>query len=180
MKTKKWMAGALAALAVGGMLAVSQPLMSYAAETVPAVQNVQPGAGIGAAIGRLQGSMIDTISNLLGMDRTQVIQERQSGKSMVDIAKTKGVDEQKLVDTIVDQRTTFIDQRLKDGQITEEQAQYCKDNMEQRIKTNIERTTVGPANGARGRGMQGMGGMGAMRGGRFGGGMWQQQAPQAN
>lgn len=180
MKAKKWMAGALTALAVGGLLAVSQPILSYAAETAPVVQNFQPGAGMGAAAGRLQGSMIDVISDLLGMDRTQLIQERQAGKSMVDIAKTKGVDEQKLVDTIMDQRKAFIDQRLKDGQITEEQAQYCEDNMEQRIKTNVERTTVGPANGFGGRGMRGMGGMGAMRGGRFGGGMWQQQALQTN
>jgi hypothetical protein len=172
MKTKKWIAGALSALAVGGLLAVSQPMISYAAENAPAVQNFQPGAGIGAAVGRLQGSMIDVISKLLGMDRTQLIQERQAGKSMVDIAETKGVDEQKLVDTIIDQRKSFIDQRLKDGQITEEQAQYCEDNMEQRIKTNLERTTVGPANGNRGRGMRGMGAMG--------GGRWQQQAPQTN
>lgn len=177
MKAKKWIAGALSVMAVGGMLAVSQPIMSYAAETTSAVQNFQPGAGIGAAVGRMQGSMINVVSDLLGMDTTQIIQERQAGKSMVDIAKTKGVDEQKIVSTVVNERKAVIDQRLKDGQITEEQAQYCNDNMEQKIKTNLERTTVGPANGSRGKGMRGMGAMG---GGRFGGGRWQQQAPQTN
>ncbi len=168
MSMKKWIAGTLSMLAIGGTIAVSEPTITYATENAPAVQEFQRGAG--AAIGRVQGSMNEVISNLLGMDRTEIIKERQSGKSMVDIAQTKGVDENKLVDTIMENRKDVIDQRLKEGAITQEQAQYCEDNMEQRIKANLNRTTTGPANGQGRKGAM----RGGMKGGRFGG-MWQQQ-----
>lgn len=166
MKGKKWIAGITAALAIGGLLVVSQPAWTYATVTAPAAQSFSC-AGLGAALGRLQGGMIATVSNLLGIDQAEVIKERQAGKSLVDIAETKGVDEQKLVDTVVSERKALLDQRLKDGLITEEQAQYCTENMTQRITDNLNRTTIGPGNC--GGGGCGMGG-GYCGGGNYGAG----------
>lgn len=162
MKTKKWIAGALSVIALGGMLYIGQPAVSYAAESGIAVTNTwQRGAGIG--MGRVQDSMIDFISTLIGMDKTAIIEERQTGKSMVSIAGSKGVSEETLVNSVVEKRASIIDQRVKDGTMTEEQAQLCEEEMETRIKTNLNRTTVGPADGVRGGG-QGM--RGGFRGGR--------------
>lgn len=161
MKIKKWPALVLAALGIGGLLLVSYPAVTSATVAPPAAKST----GIGAALCGWSGSMVDTISKLLGIDRTEVIEERQAGKSMVDIAKTKGVDEKKLVNTVVEERKAVLDQRVKDGLITKEQAQYCTENMEQRIQDNLNRTSLGPANG---RGMRG--GRGPGSGAGFGGG----------
>lgn len=157
MNAKRWLAGALCALVVGGTLAVAQPALSYAAGAAP-----QGFAGIGAAAGQLQGSLTNLVSSILGLDSATVLKERQAGKSLVDIAKSKGVAEQKLVDDVVTERKAVIDQRLKDGQITATQAEYCETNMEQRITANLNRTTVGPGSGVPGTG----GGRGMGMGGR--------------
>ena len=153
MKSKKWIALGLTALGIGGLLLVSYPAMT-SASVIPAAKSTR----FGAALCGWSGSMIDSISKLLGMDQTEIIKERQAGKSMVEIAKTKGVDEEKLVNTIVEERKAVLDQIVKDGLITKEQAQYCNDNMEQRIDANLNTTAVGPANG---RGMRGGRGPGA-------------------
>jgi len=162
MKGKKWTA-VLAALGIGGLLLVSYPIMTSAADA-PAANNI----GVRAAMGRWSGNMVDTISKLLGMDQTEIIKERQAGKSMVDIAETKGVDAEKLVNTVVEERKALLDQRVKDGLITEEQAEYCTENMEQRIEGNLNRASVGPGNGC---GMRGGRGPGSGSGGGFGRGM---------
>lgn len=146
----------MAALVIGGLLVVSQPVWTYAV-TAPATQNFNR-AGLGAALGRLQGGMIATVSKLVGLDQAEIIKERQAGKSMVDIAVSKGVDEKELVNTVVYERKALLDQRVKDGLITEEQAQYCTDNMNQRITDNLNRTNVGPGSGFCGGGGYGMGG----------------------
>ena len=147
MKSKRWIALGLTALGIGGLLLVSYPAMT-SASVAPAVKSTR----IGAALCGWSGSMVDSISKLLGMDQTEIIKERQAGKSMVEIAKTKGVDEEKLVKTVVDERKAVLDQRVKDGLITEEQAKYCNENMGQRIEANLNNTAVGPTNG---RGMRG-------------------------
>lgn len=153
MKGKKWTAF-LAALGIGGLLLVSYPAVTFATVTSPAANST----GVGAALGRCSGAMVDTISKLLGIDQTEIIKERQAGKSMVDIAKTKGVDEEKLVNTVIEERKAVLDQKVKDGLVTEEQAEYCIENMEQRIGDNLNRTAAGPANGRGMRGGRGPGG----------------------
>lgn len=174
MKAKKWIAGALSVAALGGMLYIGQPAVSYAADSPTTVTNTwQKGAGLG--MGRVQNSMLDFISTLLGMEKTAVLEERQAGKSMVSIAESKGVNEETLVNKVVEQRKAIIDQRVKDGTMTEEQAQLCEEEMDARIKSNLNRTTVGPADGARGgRGMRG----GFQGGGRMGAMMRQQVQAQ--
>ncbi len=151
---KKKIAVGLSVLALGGMLLGSQPGPLYATEApIAATQQTTNtnGAGLGLGLGRLQGGMITAVANLLGIDVNTVQSERHAGKSLVDIAKEKGVSEEKLVESVVTSRKTQLDTAVKAGQITQEQAQYCEDNMEARVKANLERTEVGPANG-RGRG----------------------------
>jgi len=70
----------------------------------------------------------------------------------------------------------MIDQRVDDGMMTEEMAEYCTQNFEANIKTMLNNTTFGPKGG---RGKGGQRGFGGMMQGGYGGMMrgWGQQAP---
>jgi len=169
-----------------------------AAQTPPAATAPQPGAGYcgGAGGGMMQGGMMgggmmggmmsgmmqggmmgggmmqgtvaNTVYTLTGLTKQEIAEQRRAGKSFVEIAKTKGITEEKLLEAVKKDHQAFIDQRVKDGIMTEEMAELCTKNFETNIKTILNNTNVGPKAG-RGKGGRGFGG-GMMKG-------WQQQAP---
>jgi len=167
MNFKKTLGGTAAVLALGGMLVFGQPFTpveANAATAEPTASTTADIYGPGAGLGRAYGSMMDSVSKLLGMDPAEVRTERQSGKSLSQIAESKGVTEDKLVDSIVEQRKAHLNQAVADGMMTEEQAEYCEENVEQRVKDSVARTTVGPADGRGSKGMGRAAGMGQSMG----------------
>ncbi|MGI9859761.1 DUF2680 domain-containing protein [Moorella naiadis] len=172
-KGAKILAAVATPLVLGGLLIVSQPASSRAdasapAQAAPAVSTpafggagLGPGQGLGLGLGRSLGGMITTLSNTLGIDVTQLRAERQAGKSLADIAAEHGVDKSQLVAKVTAARKQLLEDRVAAGQITQEQANYCLENMQQRVEQNLERTTVGPNGQGRGgwkAGSQGNGG----------------------
>lgn len=159
---KKWrnlgIAIALGAALVGGM-----PVISQAAND--GTQSNGTG-GFGAAMGRTGSAMIDTISTFIGRTSDEVRTERQSGKSLADIAAEKGVAKEKLLDQMVQQRKAQLDALVKEGKLNQEQADQYLDQMKNRMGTMIERTETGKPDFAQGRG-QGKG-RGGMQGGNCG------------
>lgn len=176
---KKWRNLGLAAV-LGAALVGSVPLISQAANDTPQVTN----NGVGLAIGRMGTSMIDSISKFLGLTSDEVRTERQSGKSLTDIASDKGVSKDKLLDQMLKERKVQLDALVKDGKLTQEQADQYLAQMKERMGTMVDRTETGRPDFAPGRG-QGMGqgqgqgrGRGAgMQGGNCGGGFGNQVAP---
>jgi len=90
---------------------------------------------------------LKVVADLTGLSIDEVQTERAAGNSLADIAATKKISEQTVIDKVVAERTAVLDQLKADNKITDDQYQNCISNMQERIKTNIERTTVGPANG---------------------------------
>lgn len=107
---------------------------------------------------------LKAVVDLTGLSVTDIRAQRLEGKSLADIAESKGVSEQTVIDKVVTDRTAVLDQLKADGKITEAQYQTCITNMQDRIKTNVERTTVGRANGQAGKGMGRMQGAGQGQG----------------
>lgn len=101
------------------------------------------------------GNLLDTLAKLLGMTPSDIQTERIQGKSMVQIAEEKGVTEEKLMEEALAARKAQIDQLVKDGKITQAQADYMLTQMETRMKANLERTTLGKPDwaGKRGNGL---------------------------
>jgi len=179
--TKKIVAAVLTPLVLGGTLLVAQPQPSQASETPPVTvteSKLAYGQGLGLRMG-FRGGMLDAVSKLLGMDVADIRAERRAGKSLAAIAGEKGVDEDTLVQALMSGRQQVLNEKVAAGQITQEQANYCLENMEQRIKQNIERTSVGP----NGQGRGGKGGAengadrGMGRGPRQGGGPYYGRCP---
>lgn len=64
---------------------------------------------------------------------------------MATIAASKGISEQAVIDKVMSERKTALAQLKAEGKITDTQYDSCIANMQNRIKANIERTTIGPA-----------------------------------
>ena len=68
--------------------------------------------------------MSDAITKLLGMTWQQIYDARVSGKTMSDIAKSKGISDQKVIDAMLAGQESVIDQALKDKRINQAQADW--------------------------------------------------------
>ena len=86
----------------------------------------------------------DEIASFLGIDVNTLRSERQSGKTLVEIAKAKGKSETDLINFIVTRQKEKINQLVKDGKITQTQADYLLKNIETRVKTMVESPMPGP------------------------------------
>ncbi|RIV24393.1 hypothetical protein D2Q93_07150 [Alicyclobacillaceae bacterium I2511] len=104
-------------------------------------QGQRLGLGPSGGVSSMQG-----VLNLLHVDAKTLIQERQSGKSLADIAKVHGVSEQALVTALTEQNTQRIQQALQSGRITSDEAAAAEKTMQSRIQQAIhnQATHQGP------------------------------------
>ncbi len=124
---------------VAGLLVIVFAGAALAAGPVkPAdTQNVcGPGWGWG-------GTNLDVVSKLLGLTTEQIRTLRQEGKSLVQIAATKGVNEDALVKALLAARNEVIQKKVAAGVLTKEQADLMLKQMEQRMHQAVNRTTTG-------------------------------------
>ncbi len=107
----------------------------------------------GQQVGFGQGVCSEAVRNLLGMTTEQIQTLRHEGKSLVQIAATKGITEQQLINAIMADRQANIQARVTAGTLTQERANVMLQQMQQNVVRAINRTTIGKpewagANGA--------------------------------
>jgi len=136
-------------------------------------------AAVGAAIGvaaktsppvqRYLMGPLGVLAKLTGLKAEDIITQRKAGKSLADIAKSKGVTVDKLIDEVIAARKAALDVRVKQGVITQAQEDAALEFMRTRMKERFESNAAGgPCQGG-GRGQRGRG-MGGSGGGGFGAG----------
>ena len=156
-------AGLVLLLAAGAVVAAS-PAPTAPATAAPVVT---------AAPAQAAGTM----AAILGLTNAQVMELRQQGLSLAQIAERQKVDPQKLIDALVIQWSARIDARLSAGAITADQVKTLKANVAVQAKAMVYQVTLGGMRGAAvGAGpngvMRGMGaGAGAGMGARAGRGV---------
>ena len=137
----------LVGAAAGLLILAGTAIPTFAADptptTTPCGVALQRGGGRGAGPWGGVGQS-DSVTKLLGLDSAQIAEQRQDGKSLAAIAKTKSVDEAKLVETIITDRKAQLDARVKAGTLTQSQEDLMLERMQAQVKTAVERTTVGP------------------------------------
>lgn len=69
------------------------------------------------------GFWLNEAAQILNMDQASLVKELQSGKSLVDVAKEKGMTESELKTKLLDAQQTRLTKAVKDGKITEEMKQ---------------------------------------------------------
>lgn len=68
------------------------------------------------------GASLSTIATTLGVTESDLSTALQAGKSVADVATEKGIDLNKVVDALVAEQTTALQQAVTDGRLTQEQA----------------------------------------------------------
>lgn len=112
-------AGVLAVVSVLGLFAVGTASAQGPAPTPPT-----PWGHAWGGIMNGYSVMSDAITKLLGMTWQQIYDARASGKTLSDIAKSKGISDQKVIDAMLAGQKSVIDQALKDSCITQAQADW--------------------------------------------------------
>ena len=118
--------GAAALVAVLGLFVVGSV---FAQGPTPTPSAGAPPSGVprGGAWGRVcrgAGIVSDAVAKLLGMTKEEIYSERAAGKTLSEIAKEKGVTDQQVIDAMVAGQQQVIEQALKDGKITQAQADW--------------------------------------------------------
>ena len=76
---------------------------------------------------------LDPVAKALGITTDELQTDLRNGKSIADIAKAKGVDLNTIVDELVKEAQSRFDDAVKDGKLTQDQA----DRFEARLKERI-------------------------------------------
>jgi hypothetical protein len=148
-------------------------------QTTPSTPGRLPwGGGMGCLSGRSWGNF-DAMAKALNLEPTQLFEKLHDGQTLADIAKEQGVDLTKVQEAANAERVQAmkdaIAQAVKDGKITQEQADWMLKGLEQGY-LGKGRGFGFEFGGMGGRGMRGFhGDRGMMRG--FGGGQAPEQAP---
>ncbi|ABB14110.1 DUF2680 domain-containing protein [Carboxydothermus hydrogenoformans] len=145
---KEWGKKVIAGIALTGLLVAAAPAV-YAATTNDGTTStttkiVQTYRGFGRHFGRAFGGMMDNVAKFLGIDVSTLINERHSGKTLAQIAKEKGKSEEELVNYLVEQKKAQINQLVKDGKLTQAQADQMLQNITERTKQMVNSVDLGP------------------------------------
>lgn len=157
MNKKWWMLAGLGL--VVGMLVLSLAVPALAQDATPTVPTTPSadalgGWGKGFGFGFCGGgswATYDAVAEALGLTPVELFTELHSGKTLGEIATAKGVDLQKVQDAAnaaqLAARKAEIEQAVKDGTITQEQADW--------MLKGIEQGWMPMGRGGRGHGMRG-------------------------
>ncbi|MHA7579269.1 hypothetical protein ACX12E_02620 [Paenibacillus vandeheii] len=114
-----------------------------------------------SAHGQGFGRYSDELASVLGMTADELKEARKAGSTIAEVAASKNVDVQTVIDTLVAAQKTELQQRLTDGKLTQTQFDERLATLTQRV-TDLVNGNL-PEVGAGGRGRGGFGGPGAER-----------------
>lgn len=117
---KTWIKfGTIAAL----VLVVSLMVSASAFAQVPNAGGGPDGRGRGGmGMGGPENSLVATAAQVLGLTQTDLVTTLNTGKTIADVAKDKGVALDKIVDAAIAVRKTALDQAVTSGRMTQAQA----------------------------------------------------------
>ena len=143
-KNLKWLIAAV----VAGLLvmAIAIPVFAAGPNGVNS-GNTAPGTQSCCGNGNRRGSgegISEAVVTLLGMSREEIQEQRQAGESLVQIAGSKDISEEALINAILAEKQETLQEMVAAGTITQELADQRLEQMRERVQLAINRTTVGP------------------------------------
>lgn len=82
-------------------------------------------------------SVTNVLKSKFGVTDDEITKATESGKTLYDVAKDKGVTDDQFKGAVIDERTKTIDQAVADGTITKDQADYMKERMNTNSKNMV-------------------------------------------
>ena len=118
---------------------------------VAALDQAGPGIGHGGPgrMGIFGKFDLDTVASALGIDLDTLRSDLRDGKTIAEIASDQGVDVQHVIDAVVAEATTRLDQAVTDGKLTQEQADTIKSGLTEHLTDFVNGTVPfgGPGRG---------------------------------
>jgi hypothetical protein len=171
MNTKRIFAAVAGALIAGLVLgnvasgfAANRPSTAGSApSTVVAACNAM-GLRLGSTMRASGGRLLDVVAKLTGTNTADVTAQRQAGKTFTQIAAAKGVSSSAVVAEVLKVREQVLAAKVKDGSITQAQADAALTAMKTQLAARLDSTNTNCGAGG-GCGMGGGAGRGPGRGG---------------
>lgn len=117
------------------VIALGVGATTYAASTPNTTVNATTcnGYGIGRITGQRGSDFINNVlKNKFGLSDTDISNARNSGKSMYELAKEKGIPDEQLKSAMIEEKTKAIDEAVKNGSVSKEDG----DSLKAKIKEN--------------------------------------------
>ena len=110
-------------LTIVGVLAILVAALPAGAAFAQGPSSQNPPLGLGRGNwGGPDNSLVAVAAKVLGMDQTALVVELNTGKTIADVAKAQGVAIDKIVTAFVQPHLDWLTQAVKDGKITQAQA----------------------------------------------------------
>ena len=78
-------------------------------------------------------------ADVIGIDKRELIKQLKEGKSIADVAKSKGIEDTDLFDRLLQLRTQKLKEAVQNGELTPEQAQRFQERLPDHLKKIIYR-----------------------------------------
>lgn len=97
--------------------------------------------GWGGAYGPMHSYMVNAFAEALGISPEELQEQLNAGETMWSIAQAKGLSAEEFADLMIEARTKALDQAVADGVITQAQAEWMIQHMQQ-----VQAAGFGPGN----------------------------------
>jgi hypothetical protein len=82
--------------------------------------------------------IVSEAAGMLGMKPDELIKQLKKGSSLADVAKSKGISEEQLVQKLMEIRMANLDKAVQAGKLTAEQAESIKKRMSEHLTAAIQ------------------------------------------
>jgi hypothetical protein len=96
------------------------------------------GGGRGWGWGWHGMGLIDALAELTGLEPADLYAELQEGKTLLEVAQAHDVSAEQLVEAALAARAEVLQQRVEAGYLTQEQADWMLDHMEEEMLEHLE------------------------------------------
>jgi polyhydroxyalkanoate synthesis regulator phasin len=143
---------ALAPLVEDGTLTQTQAdaVIEQLRETHESKSGFGPRGGHFGPPGTFGDRLDESVTDLLGISSEELFEQLRDGASLADVAESNGVDPQVLIDSMVQGAQERLDERVEEGQVTEDEAAEHAAELEQRITDRVNGELEGPPRGGPG------------------------------
>ena len=116
-------------LAGGGVLGVTAVAGAQTGDDRPPAESGRPPGG--------HGPKLDAAARALNLSVDELRSKLEGDKTIAQVAEEQGVNVQTVIDAMVADATAHIDQKVEDGDLTADQANERKANLQERITTLV-------------------------------------------
>ena len=97
------------------------------------------------------GRLVDESATVIGIDKEVLVKALKSGKSIVEAAADKGINEADLTAKLQQLRTGKIEAAVKDGKLTADQGEHMKMKLSEHLKFILNEKNLLDAHDGRGK-----------------------------